>query len=146
MNPQIDPNMKSTMKKCLLASLMAVASLNLSAEVRLPSVICDGMVLQRGQPISIWGWADSEGRWELNDILIGDVFLCSGQSNMELPIRRVTDMRYDRGIKKVREYQKVWESVRPYVDSERWEAVRDKFVIQESDARWWNNRKDLLRN
>ena len=28
----------------------------------------------------------------LNDILIGDVFLCSGQSNMELPVNRVTDM------------------------------------------------------
>lgn len=28
----------------------------------------------------------------VRDILIGDVFLCSGQSNMELPIRRVTDM------------------------------------------------------
>lgn len=47
--------------------------------------------------------------------------------------------RYDRGIKKVREYQKVWESVRPYVDSERWEAVRDKLVIQESDAIWWRD-------
>lgn len=29
---------------------------------------------------------------EIKDILIGDVFLCSGQSNMELPVRRVTDM------------------------------------------------------
>lgn len=28
----------------------------------------------------------------INNILIGDVFLCSGQSNMELPIRRVTDL------------------------------------------------------
>lgn len=28
----------------------------------------------------------------LKDILVGDVFLCTGQSNMELPIRRVTDM------------------------------------------------------
>lgn len=27
----------------------------------------------------------------IEDILIGDVFLCSGQSNMELPMRRVTD-------------------------------------------------------
>lgn len=56
--------------------------------------------------------ADADGRWEmelpampaggpyimkvgsieLHDILIGDVFLCSGQSNMELPVRRVTDM------------------------------------------------------
>ncbi len=29
---------------------------------------------------------------QLKDILIGDVFLCSGQSNMELPISRVTDL------------------------------------------------------
>lgn len=47
--------------------------------------------------------------------------------------------RYDRGIKKVREYQKVWEDAKPYVDQNRWEAVRDKLVIQESDARWWRD-------
>ncbi|WP_423129778.1 sialate O-acetylesterase [Gaoshiqia sp. Z1-71] len=29
---------------------------------------------------------------EINDILIGDVWLASGQSNMELPLRRVTDL------------------------------------------------------
>ena len=29
---------------------------------------------------------------EIKDILVGDLFLCSGQSNMELPVRRVTDM------------------------------------------------------
>lgn len=32
---------------------------------------------------------------KLTDILIGDVFLCSGQSNMELPVRRVMDMFAD---------------------------------------------------
>ena len=31
----------------------------------------------------------------LRDILIGDVYLCSGQSNMELPVRRVTDLFAD---------------------------------------------------
>ena len=55
--------------------------------------------------------ADEDGRWEawlpkmkaggpyeltignrtIHDVLIGDVFLCSGQSNMELPIRRCMD-------------------------------------------------------
>ena len=104
------------------------------AEVRLPSILSDGMVLQRDEPITIWGWADhgerftvswkgveypvqagQDGRWKidlpecsaggpytltaggitLNNILIGDVFLCSGQSNMELPVRRVTDMFAD---------------------------------------------------
>ena len=47
--------------------------------------------------------------------------------------------RYDRGIKKVREYQKVWEDAKPYVDTERWEAVNAKLAIQESDARWWRD-------
>lgn len=28
---------------------------------------------------------------ELKDILVGDVWVCSGQSNMELPVLRVTD-------------------------------------------------------
>lgn len=47
--------------------------------------------------------------------------------------------RYDRGVKKVREYQAVWEQAKPYVDAERWEAVRAKLEIQESDARWWRD-------
>lgn len=29
---------------------------------------------------------------ELKNVLVGDVFLCSGQSNMELPVSRVTDL------------------------------------------------------
>lgn len=114
------------------------------AKVKLPSLIADGMVLQREESIKIWGTAeagehirveftrqnrphtvageqlksvftataDNEGKWSitlppmkaggpytlqinevrLQDILIGDVWLCSGQSNMELPVRRVTDM------------------------------------------------------
>lgn len=47
--------------------------------------------------------------------------------------------RYDRGINTVRRYQAVWENARPYVDAERWEAVREKLAIQESDARWWRD-------
>lgn len=59
--------------------------------------------------------ADAEGKWkvtlpvmkpggpytmivndiQLKDILVGDVWLCSGQSNMELPVSRVTDMFRD---------------------------------------------------
>ena len=86
------------------------------------------MVLQRGKPISIWGWAtagekiivqfnkqsknstaDATGKWKLllspesaggpfqlsvkgnnqinlQNILVGEVWICSGQSNMEMPI------------------------------------------------------------
>ena len=101
------------------------------AKVKLPALVSDGMVLQREQPIKIWGTAnagedirvkflkktyataaDIDGQWSiqlpsmkaggpydmvindliLKDILVGDVWLCSGQSNMELPVGRVTDM------------------------------------------------------
>jgi sialate O-acetylesterase len=118
--------------------LLAAGSLLLSlpavhAAVRLPRLISDGMVLQRGVAVPVWGWADKgeavtlsfqgktyratagpDGKWqlslpalkpggpyamsikasnqlELKDILVGDVWLCSGQSNMELPMYRVRD-------------------------------------------------------
>ncbi len=100
------------------------------AKVKLPTLIADGMVLQREQTITVWGTADAnekivleflkkkvetradaQGNWQidlppmkaggpytmtindiqLKDILIGDVWLCSGQSNMELPVSRVLD-------------------------------------------------------
>jgi len=105
-----------------------------NTKLKLPSLVSDGMVLQRNKKIIIWGWAESgkkvkanfkgeeyftktntEGEWSLvlpaqqaggpyrieistadkkiivEDILIGEVWLCSGQSNMELPMQRVKD-------------------------------------------------------
>jgi sialate O-acetylesterase len=106
----------------------------ISAEVRLPRLVSDGMILQRDVPVGLWGWADpgetvivrfgkntcsavagSEGTWAvqlpaqeaggphsisilasntltINNILFGDVWLCSGQSNMETPVSRVTTL------------------------------------------------------
>ncbi len=104
-------------------------------EVKLPHLISDGMVLQRGEEIRIWGWADAgeevevgfeglsksmqadaEGNWAVNfpakeaggpyamkisgkdntfqfyDIWLGDVWICSGQSNMEQTMARVEPM------------------------------------------------------
>jgi len=103
------------------------------AQVRLPKLISDGMILQRDSKIKIWGWAaplekvslhfsqkdftttaDRNGNWsillppqpaggphkmtisgsnriEITNILFGDVWLCSGQSNMELPMDRLKD-------------------------------------------------------
>ncbi len=108
--------------------VLMVAAGALGAEIRLPAVIGDHMVIQRGKPVSVWGWsvpgetltvslaaqtatvqADRQGRWRtrlgpidssseplsltvkgsrseprvVSDILVGEVWLCSGQSNME---------------------------------------------------------------
>ncbi len=120
----------------IFAAAMLVAS-GAEARVQLPSILTDGMVVQRGAPVRLWGTAepgetvtakasarkakpvtvtaDNDGHWSLelaplaaggpytinvndvvlSDVLSGDVFLCSGQSNMELPVRRVTDMFAD---------------------------------------------------
>lgn len=126
-------------KATLLILALCLAAMG-EAKVSLPALIADGMVLQRGEPLTIWGTADAgeevqvqflkkkyrtqaddRGNWQIelpslkaggpyvmhindltvNDILVGDVFLCSGQSNMELPISRVTDMFAD----EVKEYE-----------------------------------------
>ena len=104
------------------------------AQVKLPALVRDSMILQRDKPVNIWGWAaanenvtvrfngkqyraraDKGGNWSvtlppvkaggpynmeirgkntirLKDILFGDVWLCSGQSNMvhQLNIHDVT--------------------------------------------------------
>ncbi|MCK3684691.1 sialate O-acetylesterase [Maribellus sp. YY47] len=113
---------------------LAALPFRAEAEVKLPRLVSNGMVLQRDVPLTIWGWADrsekvnveflgesyqtkadKSGNWkveipavkaggpytmkindiELTDILAGDVWLASGQSNMELQIRRVMDLYAD---------------------------------------------------
>lgn len=126
-----------TMTMAMLLCFMAA-----EAKVKMPRLFQDGMVLQRGTDIPVWGWADKgenisislcdskgkvltaatataddEGRWRvalpknkklkpggpyrlevkdssqeptrLNDVLLGDVWLCSGQSNIDVTIERV---------------------------------------------------------
>ncbi len=46
-----------------LAITMCVASV-VSADVRLPGVFGDRMVLQRDKPVEVWGWADADDRYE----------------------------------------------------------------------------------
>lgn len=97
------------------------------AEVRLPAIFSEHMIVQRGKPVPVYGTAapgeqvavkfhgqtltttaDAQGAWQvklaamsadpggqamtisgtntltLGDVLIGDVWLCSGQSNMDM--------------------------------------------------------------
>lgn len=104
------------------------------AQLEVPSIFSDHMVLQRNQQIKVWGWsmagdeitcslagqnakakAASDGTWfvnfeeftsggpyelkiqgrgkaiAINDIYIGEVWLCSGQSNMAMKVGGVLD-------------------------------------------------------
>lgn len=115
-------------KKLILAAIsFCLISIHatLPAQVRIPALIRDSMVLQRDTELKIWGWAGEgeqvnvkfrgkrfdaktgpDGKWMvrlpamkaggpyrmeitasnrivLNNILVGDVWVCSGQSNME---------------------------------------------------------------
>ncbi len=107
------------------------------ADVKLPALIADGIVLQQQSLVSIWGWAkpgervrvlgswhrqqkeviaDGNGEWllklktpaaggpytifingdnkiEIKNVLIGEVWLCSGQSNMEFPLQKMTSWK-----------------------------------------------------
>ena len=47
--------------------------------------------LSAGGPFVLEAKGSSSGEQAAHDVLVGDVFLCSGQSNMELPVRRSGD-------------------------------------------------------
>jgi len=46
---------------------------------------------------------------------------------------------YDKGVKQVRSFETTWDRLQPYVDSERFGAVKAKLAIQEHDAIWWKD-------
>jgi sialate O-acetylesterase len=120
---------KTMRKKLVCVAVIGLFETSFAlANVRLPKLIGDNMVLQRDTKITLWGWAepgekvtiyfhgdklkaktDKNGRWttsagpfaaggpfgvvvagknqlELHDILIGDVWLASGQSNMSVSL------------------------------------------------------------
>src|SRR5687768_3899179 len=103
------------------------------ADVKPAGIFSSDMVLQRNQPIVVWGWAekgerisvtfnqvtrkvrsDNAGKWKvvfpemqaggpyelkiqgknlivLNNILVGDIWICSGQSNMGFAVKNAND-------------------------------------------------------
>jgi sialate O-acetylesterase len=118
----------TTTAQSLSASIAIVPSA--LAEVKLPRILSDHMVLQSGKTSTLWGWADPQekvtvtlgdktasttadalGKWSLKlevpgsksplemtvsgkntlkvqDILVGEVWICSGQSNMEWTVKQ----------------------------------------------------------
>jgi sialate O-acetylesterase len=115
-------------------SVQIIFSTQITAQVKLPAIVRDSMILQRDSKVNIWGWAavnekvtvkfngkqyktkaDNAGNWKVQlpstkaggpytiditasnkisvkEILFGDVWFCSGQSNMvhQLNIHDVT--------------------------------------------------------
>ena len=112
-------------------SVVALAAGTVAAEVSMPSIFGNHMVLQQGESIPVWGWADpgeavavslgghavetvadESGDWRVDlrkqkpggphqlrvsgegnellfdDVLIGEVWVGSGQSNMQWPVNR----------------------------------------------------------
>lgn len=47
--------------------------------------------------------------------------------------------RYDGGVQQVRDFQKLWDRMKPYVDSERFSQVQSRLRIQSRDAVWWKD-------
>lgn len=130
------------MKISFIAVGIMLLTLNsVFAEVKLPRIIRDSMVLQRDAKVKIWGWAangekitvsfagkkyktttGADGKWmvvlapikaggpytmnidgtnhiALKDILMGDVWFCSGQSNMVHQMK-LHNVRYEEDIAK----------------------------------------------
>jgi sialate O-acetylesterase len=128
--------------RCCLALTIAAILSGLfagiaTANVRLPSIISDHMVLQAGDAVPIWGWADpgetvtvklathqqtatadADGHWQVTfndlaagdrpsltitanntlkiaDVLVGEVWLASGQSNMGFTVNRANNAKHE---------------------------------------------------
>jgi alpha-glucuronidase len=47
--------------------------------------------------------------------------------------------RYDHGVEEVRAMQRTWESLRSYVDEERFEKTRRFMDVQLNEATWWRD-------
>ncbi len=46
---------------------------------------------------------------------------------------------YQRGVNTVRRFQVAWDEIQPDIDSERFEAIRHKLILQAHDAEWWRD-------
>lgn len=112
---------------------LLVTATSLRADVKLPTVFSDHMVLQQGMSVPVWGWADEgelvivqyrdqvvqtrarNGKWqvklapmqasarpfnlrvlgnnrvELKNVVVGEVWVASGQSNMQWALRQTVN-------------------------------------------------------
>jgi sialate O-acetylesterase len=163
-------------KITLLAAL--IFAVTAGAEVVLPRIISDHMILQRDAQASIWGWAvpgesvtvqfagqskrakaDADSRWQvtldplvasatgrelsvtgtntvvLKDVLVGEVWLASGQSNMASGVRQVPGDE-----RAVYNAARTNDSIRLFLSSKTDADVH----AEDTDGRWIRHSEDAL--
>ncbi len=123
---------------CVILVAVVFAPLSSRAEISLPNIFSDHMVLQQKQENKVWGKADAgeqivvgiagrsvtttagdDGNWSVmldplpaggphllaitgsneisfEDVLVGEVWICSGQSNMQWTVRNTNDADLER--------------------------------------------------
>lgn len=47
--------------------------------------------------------------------------------------------KYDAGVHEIREFQKTWDRMEPFIDGERFKHVQSRLKIQSRDAVWWKD-------
>ena len=180
------------MRKVKLILVFILLPLTLiQAQVELPKLISNGMVLQRDTELTIWGWAtpgeevmvsfrdqkwttqtNNSGNWyiqlgeqsaggpfsmeitasnsiTIQDILVGDVWLASGQSNMELPMYRVAPLYREemktanypeiRHFKVPQEYS--FEDEKSNYSGGQWVAISPETISQRSAVAYFFSKK-----
>lgn len=69
------------MKRLILVVLFIVSSVvAVKAQLRLPRLVSDGMILQRNADVRIWGWATPESRVRVSADWIGKPMVCISDS------------------------------------------------------------------
>ena len=176
----------SSVRPLVFALFLLVANAA-DAAVRLPRIFSDGMVLQRGRPVPVWGWSDRDEtvtlsfngssrqvkvkkgeKWKvllpeqsaggpysmtviasdtltLRDVWIGDVWLCSGQSNMEYELFKSAEL-YPREIAsaanpRIRHFKVArntyFNKNEEVVSAQGWEAANPQTVLQFTAVGWF---------
>jgi sialate O-acetylesterase len=173
----------------ILSSLCIAFMLSANANIKLPSLVGNNMVLQRNAPVKIWGWCSigekvsisfmgkeykavvKDSSWSLmlpamkkggpyemklkgnneivlKDILIGEVWLCSGQSNMGFLMMNTSNAKEEipkADYKNIRLFTigKDYSSkpLQEAVDVKRWEACTPTTIAKFSAVAYFFGRK-----
>ncbi|WFB36540.1 sialate O-acetylesterase [Kiritimatiellota bacterium B12222] len=149
--------------------LILLFPLTVFAQLEMPSIFSDHMVLQQQQPIQVWGkgepgttvavtfkdkrktaTVDKQGNWKLElppeqasfdpavlnvtdgnmhlhfeDVLVGEVWLCSGQSNMNFRVKDVKDADIELPL-----------ATHPHLRLFKVENITSKTPLFTSEGRW----------